>query len=231
MIRVGAKRVMLAALCASLTLLFIGLGIWQVERRAWKLDLIDRVDSRIHASPVPAPADWAHFDGPANEYRRVEATGTFRNDRETRVDALTERGPGSWLLTPLVTPFGTIIVNRGFVAQGAAVAARPAGAVTVRGLVRLSEPGGRVLRPNRPAADRWYSRDVAAIARARRLGPVAPYFIDAGAAPGSAGAPIGGMTVVTFRNAHLAYALTWFALALLSAAGLVIAIRDPHKRA
>ncbi|WP_281407450.1 SURF1 family cytochrome oxidase biogenesis protein, partial [Methylobacterium sp. WL116] len=32
----------------------VALGIWQVERRAWKLDLIAWVEARIGAAPVPA---------------------------------------------------------------------------------------------------------------------------------------------------------------------------------
>ena len=95
----------------------------------------------------------------------------------------------------------------------------------VEGLVRLSEPEGRVLRPNRPAENRWYSRDVDAIAKARGLGPVAPYFIDAGASPADA-LPVGGLTVVRFRNAHLIYALTWFGLAALSIWGFVLTRRQ-----
>ncbi len=224
------KRLALAALCGALALLFAALGAWQVERRAWKLDLIARVDSRIHAAPVPAPVAWPSFDGAANEYRRVEASGRFRHDRETRVDALTERGAGDWLMTPLVTAHGTILVNRGFVPKGQVKVARPDGPVTVRGLLRLTEPDGRVLRPNRPAENRWFSRDVAAIARARGLGTVAPYFIDADSTSNAGGLPVGGMTVVTFRNAHLSYALTWFALSLLSLGGLVIVLRGAQER-
>ena len=89
----------------------------------------------------------------------------------------------------------------------------------------MSEPGGTFLRRNDPAANRWYSRDVAAIARARGLGPVAPYFIDADATPDTGGYPVGGLTVVRFRNAHLSYALTWFTLAGLSAWGLWFVLR------
>ena len=50
-----------------------------------------------------------------------------------------------------------------------------------------------------------------------RLAPdwIAPYFIDADATPNPGGLPVGGMTRVSFRNAHLAYALTWYGLALL----------------
>ena len=52
------------------------------------------------------------------------------------------------------------------------------------------------MRPNRPAEDRWYSRDIAAIAKARGLRNVAPFFIDADATPNTGGYPVGGMTVV-----------------------------------
>ena len=31
---------------------FVALGVWQVERRAWKLDLIRQVDARATAAPV-----------------------------------------------------------------------------------------------------------------------------------------------------------------------------------
>ena len=30
---------------------FTALGLWQLQRRAWKLDLIDRVEARLAAAP------------------------------------------------------------------------------------------------------------------------------------------------------------------------------------
>ncbi|WP_230480543.1 SURF1 family protein [Sphingomonas sp. Leaf21] len=209
----------LTAIGVALIAGFFSLGVWQLQRRVWKLDLIAKVDARLHAAPIAAPA----AAGLADVYRRVTATGTFRNDRETFVQAVTERGPGFWVLTPLVGPRFTVLVNRGFVpSERRADHDRPQGPVRITGLVRVSEPGGAFLRSNDPKADRWYSRDVAAIAAARRLGPVAPYFIDADAAPNPGGYPVGGLTVVAFRNSHLSYALTWFALAILTVVGLVI---------
>ena len=109
-------------------------------------------------------------------------------------------------------------------------AASGTGEVSVTGLLRISEPGGGFLRDNAPADDRWYSRDVAAIAQARGLdGPVAPYFIDA-ERPGPAGYPVGGLTVIAFRNEHLVYALTWFGLALLVLVAAVVVARDERRR-
>jgi surfeit locus 1 family protein len=220
---------------------FLALGIWQVQRLGWKQALIARVESRIHAEPVPAPgpADWAAVAN--DEYRRVRVSGFFQQDRATFVQAVTERGGGYWLLTPLRSDAGfTVLVNRGFVTpeqrsqlSGPASASNgqiPAAQATVTGLLRLSEPGGGFLRRNDPAADRWYSRDVAAIAAVRGLGErdlgeVAPYFIDADATQGPAGFPVGGLTVLRFANNHLVYALTWFALALMLAAAAAFVIR------
>jgi surfeit locus 1 family protein len=96
----------------------------------------------------------------------------------------------------------------------------------VTGLLRLTEPKGGFLRANDPAADRWYSRDVEAMAAARGLTDTAPYFIDADATPNPGGLPVGGLTVVAFRNSHLVYALTWFALALMLAALTVRVARE-----
>ena len=228
------KRRGLLALCLSGTLLFACLGIWQVQRLAWKRDLISRVDARVHAPPVAVPPrrDWATL-GHEAEYRRVQAHGVLLYDRETLVDALTGLGPGAWVLVPLQTGEGVILVNLGFVPAEKRVAGTRAsdqrpGDVTITGLLRLPEPGGRFLRPNEPATDRWFSRDVAAIAQIRGLGEVAPFFIDADATA-NPDAPVGGLTVVRFRNAHLVYAATWFALAALCISGLVVIRREGYR--
>lgn len=207
----------------------IALGVWQIQRRAWKLDLIQRVEARVHAPPgaAPGPADWAGVSADRDEYRRVELRGRYLPQPAARVQAVTELGPGFWLLQGFRTDDGAVVlVNRGYVPdeRRAAEAAQAPADTRVTGLLRLSEPGGGFLRKNAPAQDRWYSRDVAAIAARQGLQPVAPYFIDADRAaplprdPGVEPAwPVGGLTVIKFPNSHLSYALTWFALALLVA--------------
>jgi surfeit locus 1 family protein len=235
---------------------FVALGTWQVQRREWKLDLIARVETRVHAPAVaaPGPAEWSGVTAANSEYRRVTVSGTFLNTAETSVQALTDLGSGYWVLTPLREADGTLVlINRGFVpperreraAHGATEAQMPG---TVTGLLRISEPRGNFLRYNDPAHELWYSRDVRAIARARGLkGRVAPYFIDADAGGTSAWAgglgvttgapaatdprPVGGLTVIVFRNAHLSYAITWYALALLVVGAAWIVIREERRRA
>jgi len=220
----------MTALCGLFALLFAGLGVWQVERLQWKLALIRTVDARLAAQPVALPPreEWARLDPKSLEYTRLWLSGRFDHPRTTRVDALTDLGPGWWVLTPLQTSNGVVLVNRGFVPKSAVRQTDPQGAVTVVGLLRASEPGGRFLRANQPEANVFYSRDVAAIARARGLTNVAPFFVDAVAGPANAW-PRGGLTVIRFRNSHLIYALTWFGLAGLSIFGLVLIWRRPAR--
>lgn len=219
------RRFSKTAFLILLALLFTGfaaLGTWQVQRLHWKHDLIARVDGRIHSAAVAAPprAEWPGVDAAGAEYRRVFLQGEFLPGLDTRVDALTERGPGHWILSPLRTEAGDLVlVNRGFVPADARdrAASAPTGPVRIEGLLRLDEPGGRILRANVPAQDRWFSRDTGAIAAARGLHGVAPWFVDAALDPTAPEWPRGGMTVVRFRDHHLQYALTWFALALMAA--------------
>ncbi|MEC3910713.1 SURF1 family protein [Sphingobium sp. CR2-8] len=226
----GARAGFPVGLTLAALVLFLGLcalGMWQVERLAWKRDLIARVDARIHAAPVAAPASATKAD----EYRRVIATGTFLHDKAALVQAATVRGAGYWVMTPLRQADGAILlINRGFVPPQAKTRYdRPHGVIRVTGLLRLTEPGGGFLRSNDPTADRWYSRDIAAIAAARQLPRTANYFIDAQAGPSPDILPVGGLTVVSFPNSHLQYAITWFVLAAMVAGAYIVTMRQSGK--
>lgn len=239
----GVRRRPAALLCMAVVavLLFAGfcaLGTWQVYRRAWKLDLIARVDQRVHAPAMPAPerGRWPAVSTDTDEYRHVSLTGRYEYGKETLTQASTELGSGYWVITPLRRDDGsTVLVNRGFVPgdrRDRIAHPQPGEAVTVTGLLRITEPGGGFLRHNDPAANRWYSRDVQAIASARGLSDTAPYFVDAAAAPAAAPDtwPRGGMTVIAFHNSHLVYAITWYALALMVAGAAFYVVRDERRQ-
>lgn len=210
---------------------FMALGIWQVKRLAWKEDLIARVDARVHAEAVSAPAraDWTTVNEASHEYLHVEVQGEFRSDAVSLVAAATEAGQGYWVMAPLQQPDDSwVYINQGFVPQSERQAAQagaftPEGVVSVSGLLRMSHPGGGVLRDNVPDENRWYSRDVVAMATQKGIAPVAPFFVDAQAS--GADLPVGGLTVIQFRNNHLVYAITWFALAFGMVLAAVLVIR------
>lgn len=252
----SALRKILAVCAAVAVLLLLALGTWQVFRLQWKLDLMEKVDTRVHAKPVaaPEPAQWAQVNAANDEYRHVTLTGVYLPEYTTRVQATTDLGSGYWLLTPLCTQSGHIvIINRGYIGQEAAkrlpapsatsagkavcatVADRPA--VTINGLLRLPETGRAFLRHNDPANHRWFARDVAAIAQARGFdgAMVAPFFVDTDKgqeppAEDEALRPVGGLTVISFTNNHLVYALTWYALAVMAAGAFIWVARDDKRR-
>lgn len=225
------RLVILAAFAVVALAILCGLGVWQIQRLAWKEDLIARVNARVTLAPVPAPppVEWPGLDLDAADYRPVTLSGHFLHADEAHVyAALTEpRGPvggqGYMVLTPLETPDGWfVIVNRGFVPQERAdPATRPQGQIggetTVTGLLRPPQGRNAFTPADDPAGNMWFTRDPAPVAAHFGLPAdrVAPYLIDAAydpALPG--GLPQGGETTVTFSNNHLQYAITWFGLAL-----------------
>lgn len=226
--RPGRKRGLVAPTVAMLAAfaVLVGLGYWQLQRLAWKQELIQAATERAAApaEPFPIEADWPRLDRSGIEYRHVTAKGTFRHGDEALVfTELTEpkgpaRGVGYWVMTPLVQEDGsTIIVNRGFVPKDrAAPASRAAGLVEgpveVQGLLRWSEDRNAFTPADDPAKGEWFTRDPAAIAKARGLQRVAPFYLEAETSP-PGGLPQGGETRLTFPNRHLEYALTWFGLA------------------
>lgn len=224
-----ARQAMLWVLGIALFAGFVALGTWQVQRRAWKLALIERVEQRVHAAPValPPPERWPEVSAAQHEYLPVSVQGRWLRDKTVLTQAVTELGAGYWVITALQQDDGTqVLVNRGFVPQDQRAqwlsSPGPAESVaTVQGLLRITEPGGGFLRTNDPAQQRWYSRDVAAISQALQLPQAAPFFVDAGL-PGATekAAPSGvwprpGMTVIRFHNSHLVYALTWYGLSIM----------------
>lgn len=205
----------------------VGLGVWQLQRLAWKEALIAAVESRVHAAPVdlPAEADWPKLDPADTEYRHVRLAGVYDASRQALVfRALASPrgrygGPGYLVMTPLRLASGAVVlVNRGFVPQDrksdAALRDSGVGETLVTGLMRASEERTWFTPADDPARGQWFTRDVEAIARAMGLSRHAPFSIDADASPDPADLPEGGETILAFPNSHLSYAMTWFGMAL-----------------
>lgn len=225
-------------LCLFFFCAFCALGTWQVERLGWKENLIRNANERVHLAPVTAPAknDWQNVTYDKDEYRPVKITGKFLNDKEILVTAVADETTGYWVLTPLETDDGSItFINRGFVPMDKHdISTREMGNIegntTVTGLLRMSEGGGFYPRKNNPQDDKWYTRQLPAMAQKLGLTDVAPYFIDADKTSNAGELPIGGLTVVTFTNNHLSYAITWFTLATGVFGASIFLILTERKR-
>ncbi len=221
----------------------VSLGVWQLQRLAWKEALIAAVESRVQAAPVdlPAEADWPRLNPADYEYRHVRVAGVYDASRQALVfRALGSPrgrygGPGYLVMTPLRLASGAVVlVNRGFVPQDrtaqAVSSGLGAGETLVTGLMRASEERTWFTPADNPASGQWFTRDVPAIARAMALSRYAPFSIDADASADPADLPEGGETIVAFPNNHLSYAATWFGMAL-ALAGVFIAYAITQLRA
>lgn len=207
--------VLLLLLTVALVVVFVLLGNWQMRRLHWKLDLIEAVETRAYGPAVPVPAT---FDPARHDYLKVRFSGHPDVARSVLVKAVTGRGPGYWVMTPWQTGQGPIWVNRGYVPADRTDPdewAMPQPQVI--GLLRAGETGGTFLERNDAATGRWVSRDPAALSQAAGLDPAAGFFVDALTGDSSPAWPRAGMTRLDFRNPHLSYALTWYAMALLLA--------------
>jgi len=222
----------LLALLAFVTMTTTAMGIWQIQRLGWKKALIARVESRVHAAPIAPPESaWSALDRDQHEYLRVRVSGSFQHELEIPVYASTIRGSGYWIMTPFTTERGTIWINRGFVdAAHRNPSTRPYDQndtpIEISGLLRMPEHANLFLRANVPDEQRWYARNPNEFSSARGIPPPsAPWFLDQDNTIADTQWPIPGMTIIQFRNSHLSYALTWFALAGLSVCGVFLVRR------
>lgn len=207
----------LAALPVLLVLL--ALGNWQVERLAWKTELIAKVEARIEQPAVPLP-DRASL-AEASDYLPVVVTGTFDHDLEIILTGRSVEGQGGYLvLTPLETELqGWILVERGFVPPqfkdtATRLDGQVGGTVTLSGLLHRPIEPGPFVPVNLPEKGDWYSVDLAEMGKAigRDLYPML-FIVDRVATTGSRW-PQAGQARINFPNNHLGYVITWFGLAI-----------------
>jgi surfeit locus 1 family protein len=227
---------------AAFTVL-IGLGMWQLERKAWKEGLIDMLDRRLAAAPVVLPSRerWASLDPAPDEFRRVSLRVQFLDGREGRVytsgSGLREdiKGPGYFAFAPARLPDGSIVVvNRGYVSNPLPNAAlRPIGlregAVDIIGVMRWPEPPGWFVTAHDAAADLWFVRDQRAMAAAYDWGSVAPFYIDQEAPVPAGGVPRPAPLKVNLRNEHLQYAMIWYGLAAVLAVSFAFLVSGRRR--
>ncbi|MEA2934194.1 MAG: hypothetical protein QOD74_840 [Variibacter sp.] len=205
--------------------ILIGLGTWQLERRAWKHELIARLADRLAQTPRPLPPlqDWTKLTPAEDEFRRVTLRATFAPAQEAFVytsgSALRPdvSGAGYWILAPArLTGGDTVLVNRGFVPEAKrdpeSRTASPSTPVEITGVLRWPEERNLFTPADQPDKNLWFTRDPLAIAGTKGWGNVAPFYIEQETA-NAGGWPKAGPVAPRLSNNHLQYAITWFALA------------------
>jgi cytochrome oxidase assembly protein ShyY1 len=228
----------------AMVAVFVGLGVWQLQRRVEKHALIARLNERLAAAPeaLPAAAQWPSLTPAKDEFRRVSFTATYAPLPDAMVYSAGSAvrddvsGPGTWAFLPVLTDDGnTIVVNAGFVQntmqdrgqQDRAVRRLITGdPAQLTGYIRFPESAGALTPPESPAKRLWFTRDHLAMARALGWGDVgkavAPFYIDLETPVPESGIPKPGTLSVHLKDDHLQYAITWFALAVAVVIAFVV---------
>jgi surfeit locus 1 family protein len=207
----------------------IGLGTWQLQRKTWKEGLIAALSAQLAAPPIalPAASTWPDLDVGSLQYHRVSFTAQFDNAKEALVWAAPSAfrrdvsGPGYWIFTPAHLADGRVVlVNRGFVPEGrqdpkSRSQGQIAGPITIAGALRWPDARHWFTPHDEPAQNLWFTADPSAIAAAKGLGPVAPFYVEQESPTPPGGLPQPGKLVVSLPDNHLQYALTWYGLALV----------------
>lgn len=234
--RFGILSLLALAMFAAL----LALGTWQVKRLAWKENLIQTIESRIHQPPRPLEA-WFKTE-PGTDYWPVEVEGTFLHSGERHFFSTYDGQSGYDVFTPLeISPGSFVFVNRGFVPfDHKDAATRPegqvAGTVKITGLARSiqTQKPSWLVPDNEPGKNIFYWKDFAAMRDTAGLpagSKTLELFIDTDKTPNPGGLPIGGVTIVNLPNSHLSYAVTWYGLAAtLAAVWSVLAFRHFRLR-
>jgi cytochrome oxidase assembly protein ShyY1 len=211
--------------------LFIGLGIWQLQRRTEKHALIAALTERLAGTPgaLPPPSQWGQLTPARDEFRRVRFAAAYEHVPDAMVYSSGSAirgdisGPGTWAFLPARLPDGeTVVIDAGFVPntmqqrslQDGAVSGLVTGApVMLTGYLRFPEQAGLLTPAEDPAKRLWFTRDHLAMARILGWGEVAPFYIDLETPVPASGAPTPGPLEVHLKDDHMQYAITWFGLA------------------
>ncbi len=231
MSKTDSRRLGFAVFTFVMVALFIGLGVWQLQRRAEKHALIAALDQRLAEmpAPMPPPSSWSALSAATDEFRRVRFTATYARAPDAMVFSSGSAirsdisGPGTWAFLPARLPTGeTVVVNAGFVEntmqdrtlQDRAVARLVTGEqVALTGYLRFPEAAGWLTPAENRDKRLWFARDQRSMATALGWGAVAPFYIDLETPLPENGIPKPGPLEVHLRDDHMQYAITWFALA------------------
>ena len=216
----------------------LSLGVWQMERRAWKRDILDRIATNQAAAPLTLD-ELLKGDPLRFEYGRVRVSGSFLHDKEFYLAARSLKDKvGMQVVTPLRTDDGPIVLfDRGWIPSEKKEPAKraegqPTGKVELIGIVRRSQIKRQFAPDNDPARNFWFHVDVP-VMRQMAGGKADPvldtFFLEADATPNPGGVPVGGQTRLDIPNDHLQYAITWFLIAL-AGAGVYLAYHWENGR-
>jgi cytochrome oxidase assembly protein ShyY1 len=222
---IGFHLLVVAAIVAM-----ISLGFWQLRRLDRRQAFNALVEARYDAPVEPLASVLSDHVDPADvEWRPVEVTGEYLRDQTVHIVNRSQNGSaGDDIVDPLRLDDGRIVlVNRGFLPQGAALSAAPAGTVELTGRLRRSQER-RLGQLSDPEAGRLEEAQRVDIPRLSTQieGEVLTMYVDmAESNPGDSAALQPVVKPDLSEGPHLSYAIQWFIFTVCAAVGWVLAVR------
>ena len=191
--------------------LLTGLGMWQLQRLAWKNAEIQKIQVAQAMSVLGTlPQELDGLD-----YRRVILTGTFIHDKTMHMVGHPQgAGDGFYIVTPfkLEDDGRIIIINRGFSPKD--MESKPEGLQTVAGIIRPARMKRYFSPENQPEKNVWFYEDISAMSKTTSL-ELTPLIVEAVGEAQKDVYPMPHDGKISLRNDHFNYAITWFGLAII----------------
>lgn len=186
----------------------IQLGLWQLDRRAWKEGMLEEITAGIQAPPVPLPAAI----DPSMKYLPVTVSGTTTGAEIDVLSHTRDQGAGYQVVSRFITDDGrAILLDRGFVPQEARRLERPPVRLDVVGNLHWPQDASSSTPAPNLDENIWFARDVDAMAASLDTLPV---LVVASAVQGdNQGARPIPVAIEGIPNNHLSYAVQWFLIA------------------
>ena len=195
--------------------ILLGLGIWQLQRMAWKNAILATIEARI--AETPADLLPAEFDTEADKYRPVRLSGDIGAEELHVLTSIKDAGAGYRVISPFTLADGRrVLIDRGFVPVKNKLAARLFGAASIEGSIHWPQEADSYTPDPDLAGNIWYARDAEQMAA--QLGTEPVMIVLRTNPQGEAGVQPVPVSTSGIPNNHLQYAITWFSLAFVWAA-------------
>ena len=188
----------------------ISLGLWQVERLAWKEAILAEIDARLMADPRPLSR---FVNEASDEYTRVSLNGTPTGEELHVLVSGTEAGTGYRVISRFETEIGSILVDQGLLALENKDAAPLVAHMAMTGTLLWPDDQNNNTPEPDLAANIWFARNIATMSAA--LGTLPLMVVTTQATPADPRLTALPVNTASIKNDHFEYAVTWFLLALV----------------
>lgn len=205
--------------------ILMSLGIWQVQRLAWKQSVIADIEARVDADPVALPAE---LDRMRDAYLPVTVRGAWQDKFLRVLVSQKVEGAGYRIISAFDTDGGPILLDYGVIPTDAVLPSAPGNGasllMTITGNLQWPQETDSFTPEPDLENNIWFARDVAAMAEVLGTREILVVLSEPAKGVLSMATPL-PVDTARIPNDHLQYAITWFSLAAIWLAMSVYFVR------